>query len=287
MIRGNLRYMDGQLYLAATPIGNYLDSSLRLQELLTSADLIAAEDTRKVKALCARLGITPRGKVISFHDHNEEQKSFQIIAEAQSGQIVLMVTDAGMPTVSDPGYKLIQKAIELGCPFEVIPGPSAVTMALALSGLATDRFSFEGFVPRKSGERVKTFNKLRTEERTMVFFESPHRLLQTLLDAASVFGGDKQVAVCRELTKKYEETVRGTLAEVVVWAKSKEIKGEICFVVSGNRLAPVLELEDLIPRVAEQLEKGVRLKAAVSTVSAEFGVSKRELYELMLAHKES
>ena len=202
------------LILAATPLGNPGDASTRLKSAIENASIIAAEDSRRFHRLCADIEVTFTARVLSFFEGNEEERSRELLAELKSGATVLVVSDAGMPTISDPGFRLMRDAIAEGIEVSVIPGPSAVTMAVALSGLPTDRFSFEGFPPRTAGARLATFEKLRFEERTMVFFEAPHRLVDSLADCVNIFGADRQGAICREMTKRYEETIRGTLAHL-------------------------------------------------------------------------
>ena len=215
------------LVLAATPLGNPLDASERLKQAITSAEIIAAEDSRRFHRLASDLGVTFTAKVISFFEGNESDRTLEILELLRSGKEVLVVTDAGMPTISDPGFRLLRDAIAENIATTVIPGPSAPTMAIALSGLPTDRFTFEGFAPRAQGARKSFFENLRFEERTMVIFEAPHRLAESLADALVVFGADRSAAICREMTKTYEEVVRGSLEELLKWSMSKEILGEI------------------------------------------------------------
>jgi len=211
------------LILAATPLGNPADASTRLKSAIESASIIAAEDSRRFHRLCADIEVTFTARVLSFFEGNEEDRTRELLSELKSGAQVLVVSDAGMPTISDPGFRLMRDAIAEGIEVSVIPGPSAVTMAVALSGLPTDRFSFEGFPPRTAGARLATFEKLRFEERTMVFFEAPHRLVDSLLDCVNVFGPDRQAATCREMTKRFEETIRGNLKELTTWEKNNEV----------------------------------------------------------------
>ena len=221
------------LILAATPLGNPGDASSRLKSAIEDATIIAAEDSRRFHRLCQDIGVTFTAKVVSFFEGNEEDRTEELLAELKNGATVLVVSDAGMPTISDPGFRLMREAIAQDIQVQVIPGPSAVTMAIALSGLPTDRFSFEGFPPRTAGARSATFEKLRFEERTMVFFEAPHRLKESLSDAVEVFGPERKGAICREMTKRYEESIRGTLSELLSWANSNEVLGEITLVVQG------------------------------------------------------
>lgn len=267
------------LILAATPIGNLGDASARLREALSESKFIAAEDTRSLLKLAAMLKIKLNAKLFSLHEHNETERIEQILEIAET-ESVLVVSDAGMPTVSDPGFALVRAAVQAGIDVSVIPGPSAVLAALAVSGLPTDRFTFEGFLPRKSNERRKTFTSLLGEQRTMVYFESPHRILESLEDAAAVFGADRQASVSRELTKKFEHTERGQLESLVAWAKS-EPKGETVLVIAGAG-PKVTEIQDLVAEVVRLQESGEKLKPAVAIVAESNGVSKSELYQLVL-----
>ena len=267
------------LILAATPIGNISDASPRLVECLETAKVIAAEDTRSVLKLANALGIRLSAKLISLHEHNETERLDQLVTLAAEGD-VLVVSDAGMPTVSDPGFQLVRACTEAGVQVTVVPGPSAVLAALAVSGLPTDRFTFEGFLPRKSGDRKRAFTELLSETRTMVFFESPHRILDSLQDAAEVFGPARTATVSRELTKKFEHTERGTLAELVEWAKT-EPKGEMVLVIAGGT-AKAAAATDLVQQVLQLAADGLGLKAAVAEIAAANGASKSELYSLAL-----
>ena len=267
------------LILAATPLGNPGDASARLKSAIESASIIAAEDSRRFHRLCADIETTFTGRVLSFFEGNEEDRTHELLAELKSGATVLVVSDAGMPTISDPGFRLMRDAIAEGIDVSVIPGPSAVTMAIALSGLPTDRFSFEGFPPRTAGARLATFEKLRFEERTMVFFEAPHRLDDSLADCVSVFGADRHAAICREMTKRYEETIRGTLSELAMWAKNNEVLGEITLVIAGAVTdSASLTAADMVARVREFEAAGMDRKSAISTVADEFGIAKRLVY---------
>ena len=267
------------LILAATPIGNLADASPRLVEHLERCEYIAAEDTRSLLNLVHGLGIRHNAKLFSLHEHNESDRLAQLVDLATEND-VLVVSDAGMPTVSDPGFLLVRACVEAGVDVTVIPGPSAVLSALAVSGLPTDRFTFEGFLPRKGGDRRKAFAALATETRTMVFFESPHRILESLEDAASVLGATRQASVSRELTKKFEHTERGTLAELVEWAKS-EPKGEMVLVIAGGSAREV-DASTLVQQVLELAALGTGLKQAVGEIASANGVSKSELYSLAL-----
>jgi 16S rRNA (cytidine1402-2'-O)-methyltransferase len=267
------------LILAATPLGNPCDASSRLKSAIEGASIIAAEDSRRFHRLCADIEVSFTAKVLSFFEGNEEDRTRELIAELKSGATVLVVSDAGMPTISDPGFRLMRDAIAEGIEVSVIPGPSAVTMSVALSGLPTDRFSFEGFPPRTAGARLATFEKLRFEERTMVFFEAPHRLVDSLADAVSVFGADRRGAICREMTKRYEETIRGTMMELLTWANSNEVLGEITLVIAGAVTdSASLTASDMVARVREFEGAGMDRKSAIATVAEEFGIAKRLVY---------
>ncbi|MEY3846103.1 MAG: hypothetical protein RJA66_370 [Actinomycetota bacterium] len=267
------------LILAATPIGNLSDASPRLVEHLVSSKFIAAEDTRSLLKLVNALGIKLNARLFSLHEHNENERIAQIL-EIAGEDDVLVVSDAGMPTVSDPGFLLVRAAVAGGIAVTIIPGPSAVLSALAVSGLPTDRFTFEGFLPRKSGDRKKAFESLAREPRTMVFFESPHRILESLEDAATVLGPERQASVSRELTKKFEHTQRGTLPELVDWAKS-EPKGEMVLVIAGAQVVEA-KSEDLVQQVLALIEDGIGLKQAVAEIAGAAGAGKSELYQSVL-----
>jgi 16S rRNA (cytidine1402-2'-O)-methyltransferase len=267
------------LILAATPLGNPGDASSRLKSAIENATIIAAEDSRRFHRLCQDIEITFTAKVISFFEGNEEDRTKELLAELKNGATVLVVSDAGMPTISDPGFRLMRDAISEDIQVQVIPGPSAVTMAIALSGLPTDRFSFEGFPPRTAGARTSTFEKLRFEERTMVFFEAPHRLKESLSDAVEVFGPERKGAICREMTKRYEESIRGTLSELLSWASADEVLGEITLVIEGAEIDSALRTaNDMVERVREFEAAGMDRKGAIATVAEEFGISKRLVY---------
>jgi len=267
------------LILAATPLGNPGDASSRLKSAIENASIIAAEDSRRFHRLCADIEVSFTAKVLSFFEGNEEDRTRELISELKSGATVLVVSDAGMPTISDPGFRLMRDAIAEGIEVSVIPGPSAVTMSVALSGLPTDRFSFEGFPPRTAGARLATFEKLRFEERTMVFFEAPHRLADSLADAISVFGADRLGAICREMTKRFEETIRGSMNELLTWANSNEVLGEITLVIAGAVAdSASLTASDMVARVREFEAAGMDRKTAIATVAEEFGIAKRLVY---------
>lgn len=268
------------LLLAATPIGNLGDASIRLRETLSSARVIAAEDTRHTAQLLRLLGIENRPELVALHDHNEHDRASALVDRAATEDIVL-VSDAGMPTVSDPGFRVVQLAAERGVEVTVIPGPSAVITALAVAGLPTDRFAFEGFLPRKAGERSRVLAALADERRTLVFFESPARVAASLAAIADAFGADRRAAVCRELTKLHEEVRRGTLAELAEWA-SDGVRGEIVLVIGG---APerVVSAESALADVQLRVAAGERLKDATRSVAESTGLSSRDLYAAALA----
>ena len=261
-------------------MGDIGDASARLIDALGSADVVAAEDTRRTKSLAHALGITITGKVVSFYDHVETARIPGLVADIEAGKTVLLVTDAGMPSVSDPGYRLVAACVEAELPVTCLPGPSAVTTALALSGLPVERFCFDGFAPRKHGQRRSWFDSLIAEPRAVVFFEAPHRLADCLADAAEVLGTSRRAAVCRELTKTYEECRRGTLGELAAWA-AEGVRGEITVVLEGASLEAA-DPVDLVGEVEALVESGSRLKDACAQ-AATAGVSKRELYEAVLA----
>ena len=278
--------IGGQLIFAATPMGNVKDASARLVAAIQQADVIAAEDTRKFMNLSSRLGVRFNAQLVSHFEANEAGRVGQLLDSVAAGNLVLVVSDAGMPQVSDPGYRLAVAAIESGIDYEVLPGPSAVLTALLLSGLPADRFCFEGFLPRKSGDRVRALTQLAHEPRTMIFFEAPHRLAKTLNDMAEVFGPDRIAAVAREMTKTYEEVIRGSLQELNVWAAG-EIKGEITLVLAGSNstAASEMSLAELVTLVQEEVAAGASMKDAAAAVSREFGRSKRDVYEAVIAAK--
>ena len=273
----------GRIVLAATPIGNTGDASARLVELLGTADIVAAEDTRRLHRLVQSLGVAVTGRVISYHEHNEATRTAELLDQVRAGSTLVMVTDAGMPAVSDPGFRLVEGAIAAGLPVTAVPGPSAVLTALALSGLPTDRFCFEGFLPRKAGERASRLADLSAERRTMVFFEAPHRLEAMLRALRERFGPDRPIAVCRELTKTYEEVIRGTIGELLEWAEGNEVRGEIAVVLGGAPEQAAGKPEEHVAAVNELVAQGIRLKEAVAAVAEDVRVSKRELYSAVLA----
>lgn len=275
----------GRLILGGTPLGRAADASTRLREALASVPVIAAEDTRRLARLCRDLGVTPSGRVVSFFDGNEAVRVPTLIETLQDGLDVLVVTDAGMPSVSDPGYRLVIAAIAAGLDVTALPGPSAVTTALALSGLPVDRFCFEGFLPRRGGERRRALAALAAEARTLVFFEAPHRLGAALADLSVAFGADRRAAVCRELTKTYEQVLRGTLAELVEWARD-DVRGEITVVVAGapaSTNAP--DATALADEVAAGEAGGVSRKDAIAGAARRHGVPKRQVFDAVVARK--
>jgi len=274
----------GLLILAGAPLGNPGDTSPRLRAALATADVVAAEDTRRLRRLCADLGVTPAGRVLSYYDAVEAARTPTLLEALAAGSTVLVVTDAGMPTVSDPGYRLVAAAAAAGVRVTSVPGPTAVTTALALSGLPSDRFCFEGFLPRKAGERRSTLAGLAAEPRTLVFFEAPHRLAAALADLAAAFG-ERPAVVCRELTKTYEEVRRGTLAELADWAQG-EVRGEVTLVVGGAPAVHVdVEPAELARRVAVRESAGEPRKAAIAAVAVESGLPKRAVFDAVVAGK--
>lgn len=275
------RQDPGSILLVATPIGDVRDASPRVVEALQGADIVAAEDTRRARALASRLGIKLGGRLIALHDHNEAEKAAGIVEAAQGGARVVFVSDAGMPTVSDPGFRLARAAIDAGVPLSVLPGPSAPLVALALSGLPSDRFAFEGFLPRKDGEATRYLQDLATDPHTLIFFESPRRAAATLTRMAEVFGADRPAALCRELTKDYEEVRRGTLGELAEGAD--DILGEVTIVVAGYERSA--RAEDHVGAVLALAAEGMRLKDAAAEVAAATGARKNDLYKAALAAK--
>lgn len=271
------------LILAATPIGDPRDAAPRLGAELEAADVIAAEDTRRLRRLTADLGVTTTARIVSYHEHNEASRTADLLAALEGGERVVLVTDAGMSSVSDPGYRIVRAAIDADLPLTCVPGPSAVLMALAVSGLPVDRFCFEGFLPRKGGERARVLADLAGERRTMVFFEAPHRLAETLQAMGVAFGEERSAAVCRELTKTYEEVRRGPLRDLHAWA-SDGVKGEITVVVQGAA-APVIDEAAALGEVQRLVEEGTRLKDAAAQVAATTGLSKKALYDAAIAAK--
>ncbi|GHK02499.1 16S rRNA (cytidine(1402)-2'-O)-methyltransferase [Streptomyces sp. NPDC003753] len=276
----------GILVLAGTPIGDIADAPPRLAEELATADVIAAEDTRRLRRLTQALDVQPAGRVVSYFEGNESARTPELVEALAGGARVLLVTDAGMPSVSDPGYRLVAAAVEKDIRVTAVPGPSAVLTALALSGLPVDRFCFEGFLPRKAGERLSRLREVAEERRTLVYFEAPHRLDDTLAAMAEVFGGERRAAVCRELTKTYEEVRRGSLGELAAWA-AEGVRGEITVVVegAGEKAPEELDAAELVRRVRVREEAGERRKEAIAAVAAEAGLPKREVFDAVVAAK--
>src|SRR4051812_687556 len=276
----------GRLVLLGAPIGDPADASPRVGQWLASADVVAAEDTRRLRRLTSDLGVAITGRVVSYFDANEVERTPVLLAELLAGRTVALVTDAGMPSVSDPGYRLVVAAVEAGVHVPAAPGPSAVTTALALSGLPSDRFCFEGFLPRKAGERLSRLRELAGEPRTMVFFEAPHRLAESLAAMALVLGADRPAAVCRELTKTYEEVRRGGLGSLASWALG-EVRGEITVVVGGAPpvAAEALSGEALAEMVATREAAGETRKEAIAAVALRLDLQKRVVFDAVVAAK--
>jgi 16S rRNA (cytidine1402-2'-O)-methyltransferase len=280
--------MSGRLVLAGTPIGRADDASPRLTAALTHADVIAAEDTRRLRRLAADLGITISGRVVSFFDGNERERIPELMEVLRGGVDVVLVTDAGMPSVSDPGYRLVSACVDQSIDVTVLPGPSAVLTALAISGLPVDRFTFEGFLPRKQGERTSALTELAAERRTMVFFEAPHRLAESLAAMQVAFGDERAAVVCRELTKTYEEVKRGTLADLVTWA-DHDVRGEITIVVAGAPPvdAALLTADELVRQVGVREAAGLSRKEAIADVATTTGVRKSVVFDAVVAAKKA
>ena len=278
---------QGRILLAATPLGNPGDASARLIAALAESDVIAAEDTRRARRLLSELAVVPVGRLVSFFDANERDRADELVARALAGDTIVVISDAGMPTVSDPGFRLVALAVEQGVDVSVLPGPSAVPTALALSGLPVDRFCFEGFLPRKGGERATRLAELAVEPRTMVFFEAPHRLLPMLEALAEAFGDTRSAAVCRELTKTYEEVRRGVLADLVEWARAG-VRGEITVVVAGADAQQRREAAGLdsaagwVDAVAMAEASGTDRKSAIAEVAKRAGIPRREVYDAVV-----
>ena len=274
--------MAGKVVVAATPLGNVADASPRLIEALKTADIIAAEDTRRTRHLAHALDVTITGRVVSNFDHNEAQRVDSLLADVADGAVVLVVSDAGMPLVSDPGMNLVQAAHDRGLPVTCLPGPSAVTTALAASGLAVTRFCFDGFAPRKLSARTHWLQSLKAESRACCFFESPHRLASTFQAAVDVLGPDRRACVCRELTKVYEEVKRGTLAELSQWAETG-VRGEITVVIEGaSDDSPTADMPDIVAQAQQRVEAGERLKSVCKELAAQYNVRTRDLYNACL-----
>jgi 16S rRNA (cytidine1402-2'-O)-methyltransferase len=266
--------------LAATPIGDVADASPRLVTELTDADVIAAEDTRRLRRLLARLGVETNARVLSYFEGNEARRTDDLVRLLEDGARVVVVSDAGMPSVSDPGYRLVAAAVARGFRVTAVPGPSAVVTALAVSGLPVDRFCFEGFLPRKASERIRRLGELAAEPRTMVFFEAPHRVAATLSAMVLAFGPDRPGVICRELTKTYEEIRRGSLQELAEWATS-QVRGEVTLVI-GGATTPTADLESAAKEAVSLTASGMKLKAAVAQVARQQGLAKNAVYDLAL-----
>jgi 16S rRNA (cytidine1402-2'-O)-methyltransferase len=276
-----------QLILAGAPLGNSRDLSLRVRDLLSEVDLIAAEDTRRLLRLCSDLEISLSAPVISFFAGNEAQRTPELISALTEGKTVLVITDAGMPGISDPGYLIVRAALDANFEIEVVPGPSAASTALLLSGLSMERYIFDGFPPRTQQARQNYFESIKSESRTVVLFEAPHRIRETLEDAIKILGDQRQGAVCREMTKTYEETVRGSLAELEKWANSKEMLGEITLVIAGPSAGEIAELTplEIAAKVKELEGVGATRQEAVAQIATEFGLRKRAIFDALVASK--
>ncbi len=275
------------LILAAVPLGNTGDASSRLKESIETVEFVAAEDSRRFTRLCQDLGIRHQAKVISFFEGNEGERLEGLIEILESGKDLLVVTDAGAPGISDPGYRLAREAVARNIRITVLPGPSAVTTALLLSGLPSATFCFDGFPPRTSGSRLSWFGDRAEEERTIIIFEAPHRLLESLEDMKVAFGGDRKIAVCREMTKTYEEVARGSIAEIIDWANSKEILGEITVVIEGfNPDLREYGDDEIVTKVLGRESAGELRKEAIVAVAKELGVPKRIVFDIMVAQKD-
>jgi len=279
--------VSGQVVLVGAPLGNVGDASARLKEILSTADIVAAEDTRRLARLARDLEVEITGRVVSYFEGNEERRTPELVEAARAGARVALVTDGGMPTVSDPGFRLVRAALAAGVPVTAAPGPSAVTTALALSGLPSDRFCFEGFLPRRPSERRARLAALAAEERTLVLFEAPHRLAATLADLADAFGADRPAAVCRELTKTYEEVRRAPAGDLAAWAAAEGVRGEVTLVIGGATPASVARPDDA--RLAEEVgwaeADGTPRREAIAAVAQAYGLPKREVYEAVVRHR--
>ena len=269
----------GRLVVAATPIGNADDASPRLRALIGAADVVAAEDTRRFRQLAARLGVEVGGRLVSYHEHNEGRRTRELVDDVAMGRTVLLVSDAGVPSVSDPGFRLVSACLDAGLEVTAVPGPSALTTALVVSGLPVDRFCFEGFLPRKAGQRRERLRELAGEPRTMVFFEAPHRTADVLRDMAEIWGDGRSAAVCRELTKTHEEVRRGTIADLAAWA-AEGVRGEVTLVVAGAPQPVAPDDEDVRRRVRELESSGMSRRDAVDAVADETGLRRRRVYDV-------
>ena len=276
---------SGRLVLVGAPLGNVADASARLREALATADVVAAEDTRRLTRLARDLEVTVPGRIVSYFEGNEERRTPDLVDALREGAFVALITDGGMPSVSDPGYRLVRAALDAGVPVTAAPGPSAVTTALAVSGLPADRFCFEGFLPRAGGGRRARLRELAGEPRTMVFFEAPHRVAACLADLVAAFGAERPAAVCRELTKTYEEVLRRPLGELADWAAANQPRGEITLVVGGappaDRAAP--PAGELRAEVARLEAGGTSRRDAITAIAGEYGLRRREVYEVVHA----
>ena len=278
---------SGRLILLGAPLGNPADASPRIAEIIRTADVVAAEDTRRLQRLAREIGVSPEGKVVSYFEGNESEREGGLLEVLEAGFTVAVITDGGMPSVSDPGFRLVRAAVAAGVPVTSVPGPSAVTTALAVSGLPCDRFCFEGFPPRKPGARRQLFALLADEQRTLVFFESPHRIEATVADMRDEFGADRQAALCRELTKTYEEVRRGTLAELAESVAADAPRGEITLVVAGAEPPEPGELSDadIAAAVAVREADGMPRKTAMSEVAQRHGLKRRDVFDALLRVK--
>ncbi len=280
--------MTGLLVLAGAPIGDWRDASPRLIDELALAEVIAAEDTRRFARLARDLGVTYTARLVSYFDGNENTRTGDLVAEMIEGRRLLLITDAGMPSISDPGYRLVRAALDAGIKVTSVPGPSAVLTAIALSGLPSDRFIFEGFVPRTKGVRERFYRGLVNEKRTVVLFEAPHRLPESLEDAVAELGPDRQGAICREMTKTYEEIIRGPLADLVLWSRSREVLGEITLVIAGvDPGTREIDAAELALMVAMREEAGETRKEAIAAVAETLSLAKRIVFDAVVAQKES
>ena len=275
-----------ELILAAVPLGNIGDASTRLKEVISSADVVAAEDSRRFLRLVKDLEIECSAQILSFFEGNESSRLDEIEAALKSGKKVVLVTDAGMPSVSDPGFRAVRMAIDKGFSIKVIPGPSAVLAALALSGLSTDSFAFDGFPPRTSGAREQWFEERAHEIRTLIIFEAPHRVVETLESLRHNFGGDRKAAICREITKTYEETIRGTIDELCDWSTSKEMLGEFTIVVAGYDPSQFsISDSEIAASVRRNESSGITRKEAIAMTAKELKIPKRKVFDIMVNEK--